>query len=77
MTAFQELDVVRVVCLKEENRPFTGTAGCARAPAVGDVGTIVNMSRDGRGLIIEMADDDGYTIWLATFTSDEVAPHPS
>lgn len=66
----EELAVVRVVALKVPNRRFDGTEGVSRPPQVGDIGTIVHKVDE--LCIVEAVDKDGYTIWLADFSPDEV-----
>jgi len=67
----KELDVVRVIRLAEPVRRFTGTKDIARAPRVGDVGTIVTLY-DPVNLCVECVADDGMTVWLSDFRADEV-----
>lgn len=71
---FTEYDVVEIVRLATDTRHFQGTEGVARAPAVGDVATIVMIceAENGQYLILEMVDDGGYTVWLADFSGDEL-----
>ena len=73
-----ELQVVRVVRLLQPNRPFTGSPG-ARAPRVGDEGSVVNLGPAPDGTMwytVEAVRPDGYTTWLADFTREEIAPLP-
>ena len=75
MTKFRELDVVRVVRLLEEVRPFVGTDSVKRAPRVGDVGTVVHDCAPGDDrapLEVEMVESSGLTVWLATFSRSEL-----
>ena len=72
----REYDAVTVVRLLMTDRPFDGTAGILRAPAVGDVGTVCHEydSPHPRGPVaVEMVDDRGNTIWLADFEREELA----
>jgi hypothetical protein len=76
MKAIRPFDVVQIVRLGTETRPFGGTEGVARAPAIGDVATIVaewNPADPEAPVTAEMVDDDGMTIWLADFYRDELA----
>ena len=69
----KELDVVRVIGLERSGREFTGTETVARAPRVGDEGTIVYSSGvDGAPFTVEMVDDDGLTVWVADFALSEL-----
>jgi hypothetical protein len=67
----KELDVVRVNRLAEPARHFTGAKDIARAPRVGDVGTIVTLY-DPATFCVECVADGGTTVWLADFGADEV-----
>jgi hypothetical protein len=72
---FRELDTVRIVKLQTPERWFDGTGGVARAPRVGDTGTIVHLSgAEGQTpeLTVECVDADGYTVWLASFNPEEL-----
>jgi hypothetical protein len=71
---FREHDVVEIVRLATDSREFHGTDGVARAPAVGDVATILMICdpENGSGFMLEMVDDGGYTVWVATFSRDEL-----
>lgn len=70
------LQVVRVVALREGERPFDGSEGAARPPAVGDLGTVVEVLR-APGLpprfLVEAVAEDGVTTWLAEFDEVELA----
>jgi ribosomal protein L32E len=76
MDSFREYDVVRVKKLEQPWRYFDGTESVMRPPQIGDVGTIVHMPPDTQGLksmcIVECVDNEGYTVWLADFTIDEL-----
>lgn len=68
-------DAVCVVRLHAANRPFDGTASVMRAPAVGDVATIVHVLGEADGVssfVVECVDAAGHTIWLADFVADEL-----
>ena len=60
--------------LDRDPRTTEGTEGAARAPEVGDEGTLIDYgSRDGRSTyVVEMVDEDGGTVWLAEFYLDEI-----
>lgn len=67
MTAIREYDVVRVLSLE-------GCRGCtdlgARAPAIGDTGTVVSLlSADAQSdlYLVECVQPDATTAWLASF----------
>ena len=74
MQQYREHDVVEIVRLATNSRAFQGTEGVARAPAVGDVATILMICdpENGQGFILEMADEGGYTVWVAAFSRDEL-----
>ena len=67
MSAIREYDVVRV-------RSLDGCHGCAglgaRAPAIGDTGTVVSLlSADGQPdrFMVECVMPDATTVWIASF----------
>ncbi|HMS39041.1 MAG TPA: hypothetical protein PKE69_02360 [Pyrinomonadaceae bacterium] len=66
----KELDCVRIVKLLRENRLFDGTESIKRPPRVGDIGTIVHFAEN--FCIVENVDAEGYTVWLADFSMEEV-----
>jgi hypothetical protein len=70
-------DRVKIVKLIEKERYYSGTEGTMRPPAVGDTGTVVNIDcpPDGDDLYdVEAVAPNGFTIWLAAFRRDEIAP---
>ena len=73
----QEYDVVRIVHLRNADRPFEGSESAARAPRLGDVGAIVSVLEEGVAFVVECVAPDGSTIWLADFFADELAPEPA
>lgn len=66
----KELDCVKIVKLSQKNRHFDGTKTAKRPPKIGDFGTIVHFKEN--FCIVESIDSDGYTIWLAVFSPDEL-----
>jgi hypothetical protein len=74
-----ELDVVRVVALRDEvggvGRTYCGSESVARAPRLGDVGTVVHaypaMAGE-RRFEVEAVDSDGLTLWVADFAQAEL-----
>lgn len=68
--ALKENDVVRIVKLIEPLREFSGTEGVLRAPRIADEGTVVGYFPP--ALTVEMVDEDGVTVWLADFVSEEL-----
>jgi hypothetical protein len=75
MELLKELDIVRVMALRVADRAFDGSAKVSRAPAVGDIGTIVHEylpSELAAPVIVEMVDDGGLTVWLADFERTEL-----
>ena len=65
-------DSVRIVRLLAPSRPFDGTRSAARAPRVGDTGTVVDVLPNEAGFQVESVDDQGATVWLATFVTTEL-----
>ena len=74
MATLQEYDIVRVIRLLSNDRPYDGTEGIQRAPRIGDVATIVHdyAGDSTAALIVEMSNDEGYTVWLADFDRQEL-----
>ncbi|GLV59196.1 hypothetical protein KDH_60240 [Dictyobacter sp. S3.2.2.5] len=68
----EEFDVVRIVKLLNQKHIIDGDDAIIREPQVGDVGTIVMVYQQGAGYCMECVDDDGWTIWLANFTPEEL-----
>lgn len=66
-------DIVRVTRLLQPERWFDGTDTVARAPQVGDQGTIVHVHEKDVAYIVECVErTTGYTIWLADFYTEEL-----
>jgi hypothetical protein len=77
MHRFKEYDVVEVTQLLRSDRPFDGSEGLARAPRIGDTGTIVyqyDPDDPDAPLVVESVDAAGYTVWLADFDPGELSP---
>ena len=74
MAHLQEYDVVQVIKLIQSDRHYDGNAGVKRPPQIGDCGTIVHIPPEPNSewCIVECLDKDGFTIWLADFTADEL-----
>ena len=74
MAYFQEYDVVRVTKLIQLDRHYDGNESLKRAPRVSDEGTIVHIPpQTNSWCIVECVDPkDGFTIWLADFSTDEL-----
>lgn len=71
----EELDVVRVVALRNIDRSFEGTEGVKREPRVGDRGTVVHAHPTGSheaAFIVEAVAPDGHTLWVADFVASEL-----
>jgi hypothetical protein len=66
----EELSIVRIVQLHTPDRHFDGSVGAKRAPKLGDIGTVVHKTGDLH--IVESVNRDGFTEWLADFSSDEL-----
>ena len=74
MAHLKEYDVVRVTQLLKPDRRYDGNAGIKRPPQIGDSGTIVHVPPEpySEWCIVECLDKNGFTIWLADFTADEL-----
>lgn len=72
MPYISTFDLVRVVQLNDSNRQFIGTAGVARAPQVGDIGTVVFGDSHCGDVQVESVTADGLTGWLAEFSVSEL-----
>ncbi len=68
----EELDVVRVVALRDSARQFSGTEGVCRAPRIGDLASVVHVLEPGRAFIVEAVECSGFTLWLADFQAEEL-----
>lgn len=69
--AFEVLDTVRVVRLREPQREVTSAFEPPPQPRPGEVATVVEDVGDGLYLV-ERLTDDGMTAWLAEFGEDEL-----
>jgi hypothetical protein len=72
---FRELQVVVVSQLIRLDRQFDGTKGIARAPRVGDVGTICHSydpTDAAAPVSVECVDPNGMTVWVADFQPNEI-----
>ena len=72
---FKELQVVVVSQLISTDRQFEGAERIARAPRVGDVGTICHAydpTDAAAPVIVECIDPNGMTVWLADFQPNEL-----
>lgn len=71
----EELDVVRVVALREKDRRFDGTEGVKREPRIGDTGTVVHAYATGEQearFMVEAVAPSGHTLWVADFAAGEL-----
>ena len=71
----REHDVVRVIALNTLEREYSGSSGIARAPRIGDVGTVIIAPRNGKPagwFHIEMCREDGHSVWMADFHESEL-----
>ncbi len=66
----KELDCVRIVKLLRENRLFDGTESIKRPPRGGVSAAIVRFAE--HFCIVDHVDAEGYTVWLADFSMEEV-----
>jgi len=67
----KQFDLVKVTAIRGER--FVGAEVFdKRAPAVGDVGTILEVYAD--AYEVECSDSDGSTVWLEAMYSDEIEP---
>ena len=69
--SLQEYDVVRIVKLINPSRNITGMKSVSRPPKIGDVATVCHYYPESP-FIVEMVDQDGMTIWLADFVTEEL-----
>ncbi|MBD8878859.1 hypothetical protein IHE49_00020 [Rhodanobacter sp. 7MK24] len=70
----KQFDVIRVTSLRDD-RFKEVAADWQRAPAIGDVGTILEVYAD--AFEVECSDSsNGYTIWLAAMYPDEITNVP-
>jgi hypothetical protein len=66
----KQFDVIRVTAIRND-RFKDGAADWQRPPAIGDVGTILEVYPD--AFEVECSDSsNGYTIWLAAMYPDEI-----
>jgi hypothetical protein len=63
--------LVRIIWIGDPPRSFTGSFGVARAPRIGDVGTIVH-AYSAETFAVECVDAAGMTLWLADFHLGEL-----
>jgi hypothetical protein len=73
--SFREFDVVRIVRLATPSREYDGSDASRRAPQIGDTGTVVHVLAPGdprTPYVVECVREDGYTIWVAEFSADEL-----
>ena len=71
----REYGIVRVVRSIQKDREYGGTESVTRAPRIGDVATVCHEYAPGdptANLAVEMVDSEGYTIWLADFSREEL-----
>jgi hypothetical protein len=69
--SFNLYDIVVVTALNVPTRAVTGTASPMRQPRVGDEGTVVHVLGP-QDVIVESVDDQGLTVCLADFRTDEL-----
>lgn len=72
MPNFREYQTVRVVRVLDASRPFDGTRGVARPPAVGDEGIVREYVDNVQSYPVESFDLRGRTIWIASFDPEEL-----
>lgn len=73
---FQQYQTVRIVKLNHEAEYYDGWKFNARPLAIGDIGTLVDILKAPSmldGYVVECSDQNGITIWLGTFSEDELA----
>jgi hypothetical protein len=77
MATLCEYSVVRVKALLREGTHYDGWKISRRPPAVGDIGTIVEILRapdGGESYVVESTTSDGDTTWLGDFAAEELEP---
>ena len=68
--SIEQFDKVRIVALRQKRAsPLVGS----RSPQVGDVATVVDLYRNPGGYELECVTPQGKTLWLESFTTDEVS----
>ncbi len=78
MMTLTQFELVRVKCLLRPPSEYDGWRVNKRTPAVGDVGTLVDILH-AEGLpdrfVVECCQGDGETVWLGDFHADELEPY--
>lgn len=78
MTNLEQFQLVRVRQLLHPATEYHGWRVNTRDPAIGDVGTLVDILRaDGlpNKFVVECCHGDGQAVWLADFDADELEEH--
>jgi hypothetical protein len=75
MGLLKPYDVVRVFHLPTIENALLGTESIKRKPAIGDMGTIVEVlseNPDQEVFMVECLDNNGTTLWLTIFKEEEL-----
>jgi hypothetical protein len=75
MSRLKQYGLARVRLLKKEPSEYDGWGVNQRPPAVGDVGTLIDIltAPDGsKNYVVEASGPDGISIWLGDFSKDEL-----
>jgi hypothetical protein len=78
MDAFAQYSAVQIVALSKPADAYDSWGINRRAPAIGDIGTIVEILRGDDGAVtyvVECVNPDGSAEWLDEFTSSELAAY--
>lgn len=78
MDAFAQYSAVKIVALSKPADAYDSWGINRRAPALGDIGTIVEILRSDDGAVtyvVECVNLDGSSEWLDDFTASELSPH--
>ena len=76
-TQLAQYQLVRVRSLRHDPAHYDGWNVNQRPPAVGDVGTIVDIFRAPgvpENYVVESSGPDGVSIWLGDFLAEELEP---
>lgn len=78
MDAFAQYSAVKIVAMSKPADAYDSWGINCRAPAIGDIGTIVEILRSEDGAatyVVECVNPDGSSEWLADFSALEVAAY--
>jgi hypothetical protein len=73
--AIAQYDVVRVTKLRTPKRQLADASNL-RAPAVGDIATVLEIYDHPAGYKLECSDENGITQWLVAFRAEDIDLQP-